>query len=224
MTTTDKRAVKPAKKRLIKTDEAADFVSGDALTWGKRAKKVKLANGDWTIEKMVPIWIARFLLTEGGQEHIHWYCLSPEVARSLYWEAIYTLRTDLIKRIGDCVSWSYGLQEDWMNNPVVFLNQEGQDKQIKPFPFILPYDYEDDEGNTSDFRGPYGLTFAPPEEPGQYIWLQGRRVRVDAVPDLMIDTTLDEDTLTYVEKQFMLHDRRMYRQAVEAGELPAFTE
>jgi len=222
MTTTEERV---KKLRLITPDEAADFIAGDALICGKRRKLVKLATGQWIVEKMVDQWVARFCLSDAG-EHVHMLCDSHRVAKRIYVEAVLEGRKDLIKRFNSCVSWSYGLQEDWMKNPAIFLDEDGQERRIKPFPLVRPFAYEDKEGNPSEFRGPYGLKFEPREAPGPCVWIEqtGAYVPVGEVPDLMIDTTLTEDTLNYVEKQMMLHERRMWADAVRAGELPAFTE
>ena len=51
-----------------------------------------------------------------------------------------------------------------------------------------------------------------------------RHVEAGDVSDFQVDTTLNEDELSYVEKIAMLADKKAWAAATRAGELPGFTE
>ena len=69
------------------------------------------------------------------------------------------------------------------------------------------------------------MTYEEPElTGGPYIWLQGRLVDVGEVSDMQVDTTLDENQLTYVEKIAMLNERKAWRDAYLSGDFDAYAE
>jgi hypothetical protein len=222
---TNKKATRKMPRIIL--EDAQHLIAGDAIIWGKVPQYKRMAEG-WIISQMRDQWIARFMRHPNGTESIWFYTDNEETAKNLVWEAVYKHRRDLAKRIEACTSWGFGLQEDWMKEPALFLDPDGfnpkRDKTIKPWPWIKPYDYEDQDGNESDKRGPYGMTFEEPEPSGTYIWLQGRRVLVDEVSDMQIDTTLDETALSYVEKVAMLNERKAWREAYLSGEFDNYAE
>lgn len=200
---TTNRAQRRRTLRLLSTEETSDFIAGDAIVWGKRRKMIQI-EGEWKVHKMIDQWIGRFLRQPDGTECIFWYCRSEKVARRLYLEGISALRPDIAKRIHRCTSWSYGLQEDWMKDPVIFLDPEGATKTIKPMPFIRGYDYEDKTGEPSSFRGPYGMKFDSFEDEDNEprVWVAGRLVKVGEVSDILVDATkISSRELEAVESQ-----------------------
>ena len=216
--------VKTRKMPRIIHEDAKDLIAGDAIIWGTIPKYKRTAAG-WEFSRMRDQWIGRFLRHPDGSETIWWYCDDYDTAVKLFVHAILTHRRDLIERISACTSMGFGLQEDWMKQPVIFIAPPGVEKTTKPWCWVMNYDYEDADGNESDRRGPYGLTYKEPEQDdGPYIWLQGRRVNVGEVSDMQVDTTLDENTLTYVEKLAMLNERKAWQEAYLAGDFDAYNE
>jgi hypothetical protein len=224
VTTSNKRT--SAKLQPLKVEETFDFISGDAIIWGKVPVKGQDDNGDWVVKGYRDQWIARILLRPDGTEHIHFYCHTQEEARKVFIQAFLTHRKDMLKRIYACASMSWGLQHpDWMKPVVVFLDPPGAEKTTKPSCWVKPYDYTDKDGEPSNFRGPYGLEFeelADDNDPA--IWLQGRRVKVGDVADLQVDTTLADEELSFVEKVASISERQAWASAVRAGELPGFSD
>ena len=143
------------KQRRLQLEDIQDFIAGDAVIWGKRPKHKRLGEG-WVIAEMQDQWIGRFLRTPDGNEHFHYFCSKKDIARKLFIEAFLLHRRDLAARIAKCDTYSFGLQEDWMKEPVIFKDEQGfnakADTTIKPWPWIKPYDYEDTDGNESEFR------------------------------------------------------------------------
>lgn len=219
---TTSRTRTSAKLQHIPVADTMDFISGDAVIWGKVPKWKRDDDGHWVQNGTRHQWIARFLRGPDG-EHFHLYCNSIEEARKIYVEAFLTHRKDMLKRINACVSMSFGLQSEWMKPVVVFLDPPNAKKTTKPWVFVKPYDYEDKNGNLNRFRGPYGLQVeAFDSTPGPRIYLQGRYVDPSEVSDLQIDTTLNDNQLSYVEKVAARADKVAWANAVRAGELPGF--
>ena len=219
---TTSRTRTSAKLQQIPVADTMDFISGDAVIWGKVPKWKRDDDGHWVQNGTRHQWIARFLRGPDG-EHFHLYCNSIEEARKIYVEAFLTHRKDMLKRINACVSMSFGLQSEWMKPVVVFLDPPNAKKTTKPWVFVKPYDYEDKNGNLNRFRGPYGLQVeAFDSTPGPRIYLQGRYVDPSEVSDLQIDTTLNDNQLSYVEKVAARADKVAWANAVRAGELPGF--
>ena len=221
---TTSRTRTSAKLQHIPVADTMHFIAGDAVIWGKVPKWKRDDEGQWVQDGYRHQWIARFLYDpDAGAEHFHLYCHSIEEARKIYVEAFLTHRKDMLKRINACVSMSFGLQSEWMKPVVVFLDPPNAKKTTKPWVFVKPYDYEDKNGNLNRFRGPYGLQVeAFDTTPGPRIYLQGRYVDPSEVSDLQIDTTLNDNQLSYVEKVAARADKVAWANAVRAGELPGF--
>ena len=219
---TTSRTRTSAELQHIPVADTMDFISGDAVIWGKVPKWKRDDDGQWVQNGTRHQWIARFLRGPDG-EHIHFYCATIEEARKIYVEGFLTHRKDMLARINACVSMSFGLQSEWMKPVVVFLDPPNAKKTTKPWVFVKPYDYEDKHGNLNRFRGPYGLQVeAFDSNPGPRIYLQGRYVDPSEVSDLQIDTTLNDAELSYVEKVAGRADKIAWANAVRAGELPGF--
>ena len=125
---TTSRTRTSAKLQPIPVADTMDFISGDAVIWGKVPKWKRDDDGQWVQNGTRHQWIARFLRGPDG-EHIHFYCATIEEARKIYVEGFLTHRKDMLARINACVSMSFGLQSEWMKPVVVFLDPPNANNQ-----------------------------------------------------------------------------------------------
>ena len=200
------------RRRILKpyftpVGEVGHFYKSHTLTHGFRRVALRY-NKDVT--KDYPIEVVRFMVNpqDPGCVHIHYLTNSYETAQRLSM----MIPKDRRPWLNDQRStWSYGLAETWHSEPAFSTSYRTRFNEWsgKPSPRQV---------------GPFWLRNKKPKKSTTAIWLQGRKVEPGDVSDLQVDTTLNENELSYVEKVAMLADKKAWADAIRAGELPSFTE
>ncbi len=174
-------------------EDVSDWLSGDAIAWGKRPKWVQNPDGQWRIGELKPQWVARFVKNpRTGEECIVFFCDSEKKARQIYTHAFKQHgKRFIMDRIKRCTKMTFG-RLDWMRPVCLFIDEPQATKT--PHPYVIPYDYYNEDDVPTRFRGPYGTTFGAPDEDDDEpkIWLNsiGQYVEPGEVNDILVDTTL----------------------------------
>ena len=195
------------KPYFLTVDQVAHFYKSDSVTYGFRRVE-KIVDGKKVITDY-PIEVARKLINPQDPGCPNWHFLTND-------RATVTKLARLLPRsqrpwMNDQRStYSYGLEKDWYAEPAFSMSYKVRVKEWtgRPGPRHV---------------GPFWVRTAKAKAPTTF-WLQGRKVEAGDVSDLQVDTTLNGDELSYVEKVAMLRDRKAWSNAVRAGELPSFTE
>ena len=172
-----------------------NWLAGDAIVWGTRPKFVQHDNDQWVLAKKQPAqWVGRFLKNpDTGEEAFVFYCRTRREATRIWLQGFVAHnKRFLMDRIKRCTVMSFGLQEDWMRDVCTFPDEMGA--KSSPQPYVIPYDYYNEDDVPTRFRGPYGLAFDAPDEDDDEpkIWLNsiGQYVEPGEVNDILVDTTL----------------------------------
>ena len=195
------------KPHFLTVDQVQHFYKSDALTHGFR-RVTKEVDGK-EVSTDYPIEIARKLVNPQDPTCIHWHYLTDnhstaqDIARLMP-------RSQKPWMNDQRSTFSYGKEKTWYSEPAFSTSFRTRIKEWMGKP-------------NSRHAGPF-WTKSEPTKRTPTIWLQGRKVEAGDVSDFQVDTTLNEDELSYVEKLAMLADRKAWADATRAGEIPRFTE
>lgn len=195
------------RPRYVNIAEVGHFYKSHAVHHGFRVVYKEVDGKEKRFE--YPIEVARFMVNpqDEGCVHIVYFTDDREIAKTI----AALIPQEYRPWMNDQRStFSFGKKESWHNEPTFSTSWHTRVKEWNGRP-------------SANQVGPFWIKAAPKVyEPS--IWLQGRKVEVGEVSDLQVDTTLNENELSYVEKIAMLADNKAWTAATLAGEVPGFTE
>tara|TARA_R110000744_G_scaffold162422_2_gene279049 strand:- start:4296 stop:4943 length:648 start_codon:yes stop_codon:yes gene_type:complete len=195
------------RPRYVNIAEVGHFYKSHAVIHGVRVVTKEVDGKKKRFE--YPIEVARFMVNpqDPGCVHIVYFTGKRATAQDI----ARLIPKDRRPWMNDQRStFSFGKKESWHNEPAFSTSWHTRVKEWNGTP-------------SANQVGPFWIK-AKPKAYEPSIWLQGRKVAIGDVGDAQIDTNLNEDELSYVEKIAMLADKKAWAAATRAGELPGFTE